>query len=97
MYELYINLESTRRKSLKKSVNYIFNKLNNCGCHICYVSTQYYDTRTEYYYCYYKCNINVRFDDIALNTMTRFTHLLNRVNRYVNINEMQFYEVEENR
>lgn len=96
MYELYINLESTRRKPLKKSANYIFNKLNNCGCHICYVSMQYYDIHTDYCYWRYKCNINVHFDGMALNTMTRLTYLLNRVNRYVNINEMKFYEVEEN-
>lgn len=96
MYELYINLESTSRKSLKKSVNYIFNKLNNCGCHICYVSTQYYDIRIEYCYLHYKCNINVHFDGIVLNNMTKFTYLLNRVNKYVNINEMKFYEIKQN-
>lgn len=96
MYELYMTFESTKRKSLKKSVDYVLNKINNSGYSIYYTNIEYNDIRGgcyNYHYNHYTCNIDIQFDSKAFDTITKLTYLLNRVNKFVNINVMKIYEI----
>ena len=40
------------------------------------------------------CDINIHFNSQSLNTITKLTYLLNRVNKFVNIQEMKIYEID---
>lgn len=94
MYNLCIIIKSTNRRLLKKSIDYILSKINNCEYNICYVNMQYNDIRGGCRTYHYMCDINIHFNGKSLNAITKLTYLLNRVNKFVNIQEMKIYEID---